>query len=429
MIDRTSVVIAVAIATIVVPLIFLAVVIAAWWRRNRGASLGPRFEALLSVLGAGSLGTMALMTASSLVIGAPIYVVVVLAVLTSLRRRRRVQAGWLVAGFALPWTILWSVYVVALIGGENFEPGATWAGFLGGLVIVVAGMALVARGDPERRAPEPSRTAGQPGPRSFSGIANAINEPSRVGPFRAPDIAAVVALVVTWTVIGLLPSPSRIVSLAAATVIGAIVATEASIRARPAPSRRAFEAFSWFGEWELDRARALTGSPVPTTPGAADKWLREHPETPDTLGIRAEILTMAGRIDDARAAVERMASETAFERFERAALEDVVDWFGGGDGDLPGLEAAVADLGPMDSDVRLRGEVALATAKVRRLVAEGPLSTATIRPFLDVRELLGTRADGQVGRALRKRMIPAFLIFGALFGVIELVLGPGTIGP
>ena len=49
-----------------------------------------------------------------------------------------------------------SIAVVALVLGMNFEPAATWAGFLGGLSVVAVGLVVVARGDPPAPAPEVS---------------------------------------------------------------------------------------------------------------------------------------------------------------------------------------------------------------------------------------------------------------------------------
>jgi hypothetical protein len=52
-----------------------------------------------------------------------------------------------------------------------------------------------------------------------------------------------------------------------------------------------------------------------------------------------------------------------------------------------------------------------------------------LEPLVRVREKLGRRADGQVGRALRKRMIPALLAIGLIFGlVVELLALPLPFG-
>jgi len=110
------------------------------------------------------------------------------------------------------------------------------------------------------------------------------------------------------------------------------------------------------------------------------------------------------------------------ERFERAAALDFADWFGGGDGDLPGIEAATAEILPPDGDERLRAEVAIAMAKVRRNMAAGQDPIRAGAPLRDVRKRLGHRADGQVGRAMRGRIIRPLLIVGALLALLSLLL-------
>ncbi|HEX5588944.1 MAG TPA: hypothetical protein VFX65_01475 [Candidatus Limnocylindrales bacterium] len=432
MIGRETVAVWVAVATLVVPIVFLAILAVAWWRRNRGLPIGP-LDGLLAAAGGGSLGTMVLMAGTDFLVGLPLYVVAGLVAVDRWRRRRRVQAGMFVAGVALPWTILWGFYVLLLVTGEMpFVAEVTWAGFLGGALVVGIGAAAALSGDPLPPAPDPAAAAGDPGSRRVGTIAAAILEPTRLGPFRVPDVAALVAIAVSWTVIGFLPFPNRVIGLGLAIVVGAVVATEAYIRAMPGPSRRAFEAFSWLGEHELAQARAQTGTPVPTSKRAAEAWLDRHPETPETGWIRAEVLVLAERPADAHAVAERMPAGTAAERFWRASALDLADWARGGPGAVAAMEAELEGLGPEGSDERLRGEVAIAASRVRMatdagLPADG--SAGLLAPLIAVRERLGHRADGQVGRALRKRMIPAFLLVGLVFGAaMELLLTPMLFG-
>ncbi len=94
-----------------------------------------------------------------------------------------------------------------------------------------------------------------------------------------------------------------------------------------------------------------------------------------------------------------------------------------GDGDLAGMREAAAQVLPPDGDDRLRAEVTIAVARVRRLMAEGRgAADDAVQPFLEVRELLGSRADGQVGRALRPRIIPGLLLAGLALGIVSAVL-------
>jgi hypothetical protein len=85
------------------------------------------------------------------------------------------------------------------------------------------------------------------------------------------------------------------------------------------------------------------------------------------------------------------------------------------------MEAAGEAILPRDSDDRLRAEVTVAVARVRRRMADG--TGDAVEPLLQARERLGPRADGQVGRALRPRLIPVLLVSSVLFGLVSVALG------
>jgi hypothetical protein len=430
-IDPTVVLVATAIALFMVTAVFLAVVGVGWWRRNRGRPVGSTLEAAIAILGGSLLGLFIVNSQGMLALDFVFFVTTVLIAYGQWRRRRRRLAGLLVAGFALPWTILWGFYVAQLGLGVPFEPVPTWAGFLGGLAIVVAGMALVALGDPPPPAPDPAAAPGDPGSRRIGTIALAILGPARIGPFRTPDLASLIGLVLSWIIVGSLPLGDRWLTLGLAVVVGAGVASEAWIRALPARTRLAFEAFSWLGEADMARFRALTGTAVPVTRQAAEQWLARVPESPLTNWARAEVLILAERPAEARAILERMPTGTPAERFEQASAQGLVEWANGGSGDTAEMEAGVESLGPDGSDARLRGEVAIAAARVRLAMDAGqPNEGDVLEPLVQVRARLGSRADGQVGRAMRPRLIRAYLLFGALivFGG-ELLFALAADGP
>src|SRR5262245_47015859 len=58
MLDRTEVLIALAVATIVLPLAFLVALVVGGKRRQRSQPVGQRLVTAVTVLGAGSLGAM-----------------------------------------------------------------------------------------------------------------------------------------------------------------------------------------------------------------------------------------------------------------------------------------------------------------------------------------------------------------------------------
>jgi hypothetical protein len=428
MLDPLNVFLGLAVLTIVLPAIFLVVVLVAAVRRRRGEAIGPRLAGTLALTGGLSLGTF-LLIGSDLVVDAPIIVAALLLLVGQWRRGHRVLAGLLLGGTALPWAILWGIYAIAtLLRLEDFEPVSTWLGFGLGAVPAVIGLAIVLRGDPAPAAPDPAAPAGRPGSRSFGSIAAAIREPGLIGPFGMPELAVLVTIVISWLVIPFLlpsglPAPVPVV---VSVVVGALVATEAYIRAMPARSRRAFEAFSWLGEAELAEVRRLTGGGVPSTARGASRWLASHPARPADAWFRVEVMLLAGRAEEARALADAMAIGTPEERFQRAATRDLADWRAGGEGNLAEMEAAAAELEPPDGDERLRAEVAIATARVRRRMADGRSAPGdALEPLLEVRERLGRRADGQVGRAFRRRMLPLLLAVGLVVGVVfRLLSGP-----
>ena len=232
-----------------------------------------------------------------------------------------------------------------------------------------------------------------------------------------------------FIVLALLPIGNQWIHLGVVIVVSAVVASEAWIRALPARTRLAFEAFSWLGDSEIERARMLTGSGAPATQKAAEEWLRRVPESPLTDWVRAEVLILAGRPAEARLIVDRMPADTPAERFEQASIRELVDWANGGDSDTSGMEAALEALGPEGSEARLQGEVSIAAARVRHAMSAGqPVEGDVLEPLIEVRGRLGARADGQVGRAMRKRLIPAYLLFSAVFGIAGQLIVGGTGG-
>lgn len=422
MLDRTEILVAVAVATLVLPVAFLIALTVAGARRQRGQAVGHRLITWVTVLGASSLGVMVLF-AEDLRISWPILGAIVVLAGLLLRRGRLRLAAWFVAAAAAPWTIVGALALLSLVlGTGQTDPVEAWLGFLAGAVPMLFALILATA----RRLPEPVvvTPTGHGIGRSFGDVGAAVRAPAVIGPFGLSEVALLAAIVGTWFLVALLlpatlPHPVR---LAILVILGALLGAEAYIRAMPRPAREAFEAFSWLGEWELARVRELTHEGVPTNEFAARRWLRLFPEREELRWIRVEMLTFVKRFDDAMAVAERMPVTTPSERFDRVVALDFVDWFGGGDGDLPGIEAAAGELLPVDGDERLRAEVVIAIAKVRRRMAAGEHRITAGAPLREVRTRLGRRADGQVGRALRVRIIRPLLVLGALLGLLSLLL-------
>ncbi len=147
--DQTLIIVGLALAAIAVTAIFLLVVLVAAIRRARGLPVGPRLSATLALSGGLAIGTY-LPLSPDLIAIAPILAAGVILIVGQWRRGRRVLAGWVLAGLALPWAILWGVYVAALtFANADFEAGSPWATFGIGAVLTVAGVAIAVRGDPQ----------------------------------------------------------------------------------------------------------------------------------------------------------------------------------------------------------------------------------------------------------------------------------------
>ena len=340
----------------------------------------------------------------------PIFRAVVLALvgagfLALLWRDRRVQAGAFLAGTAVPWTIVWGWYLVRMLSGElNAEATTTWALFLAGAVPLAIGLAIVVGGDPLPPEPSPAAPVGKPGSRKVGIVATTVLAPESIGPVPISELASFGAEVVVVLVVGTL---GILFPLEAVAQIGlaTLAGNTARIVARPARSRRAFEAFTWLAEWEIARLKEKTGKGVPMTRRGVQRWLAETPDDPGTRFFRVEALTLLERFDEARAVAEQMPGETPSDRFVREHLLDYVDWTAGGEGNADAVRAAADAIDPADPEMRLRVEVAMAIRESARIAAERSPDEA-LEPLLRARDLLGERADNQLFRALWPRYLP-----------------------
>ncbi|HEX8026557.1 MAG TPA: hypothetical protein VF484_10145, partial [Candidatus Limnocylindrales bacterium] len=320
--DRTTLLVTVALATFLLPIAFLIAVAYAAGRRRRGIPITARQSGFLTVLGGMSIGVFLLTGADVPLIVLPMLASGGLLAWFLWRRRKRIQAGQLAVGIALPWVLLWSLYLLYSLSNPIDYPVDAVLPWLGlGAAVLLAGWLVIRRGDPPIPTPDPNARPGDPGSRAIGNVAAAIREPGRVGPFGTSELAALTAFVIVWVVVPLLlPSDwPRIIGFLLSVLVAAIVATEAYIRAIPSRSRRAWEAFSWLGEHELQAAGDSAADAVPTTRAQAEDWLVRHEDTPETRWIRVEVLLLAGRLDDAKAAAAALPDGSPEARWTTAA--------------------------------------------------------------------------------------------------------------
>jgi hypothetical protein len=425
---RTTVVVIVAIAALVVPAAFLGLILAAASRRRTGHALGPRWTGTVALVGGASLGTMFLVIADNLLIASPLILTAVLVAAGQWRSGHRALAALVVAGATLPWTVLWAAYLGLLVTGvAAFDRGATLVGLAAGAIPTAAALAVAVH------FPQVPAGAGGPTgrgvPRSFNTIGEAMREPSRIGPFGMSELAALVVLVGAGLLLlaGAMAGLPAIVGYGLAVFAGSALATEAWMRAMAMRTRRSMEAFMWLGEWDVAQAKVLTGGGVPTSRAGAEQWLARHPATAGepviVQALRVELSLLAGRVREARPLVESLPDGTPDERFTRLALADLVAWWTAEGDRLEDMATALTEIVPPDGEERLRAEVTLAIARARHLAVVDPPVDDPLVPLLAVRERLGARADGIVRRIFWPRLYRVFLVGTALFALVTLAFG------
>jgi hypothetical protein len=394
-----------AVLTLVALLLAALIVIGAVVQRFRGRRPGRRWGTAALFLFAFQVGGLFLFMEGDSLGRAVTLGLVGITFVALLWRDRRVQAGALLAGTALPWTAVWGYYVFLMVTGAiETEATLTWTLFLAGAAPTAIGLVLMLAGDPLPPEPSPTAPVGQPGSRKVGIVAQTVLAPESIGPIPISELAAFLGEVAVVLVVGAagIPFPAEaIAQIGLATLAG----NSLRIVARPARARRAYEAFSWLAEWEVERAKRLTGRGAPLTKTTARRWLDQVPDEPATGWIRVEVLEWLERFDEAQSVADRMPTATPYDRFEQRFAFDSIDWMRGGDGDPDAVRAAADEIDPADEEVRLRAEVAMAIRESARIAADrGP--EAAIDPLLRARDLIGERADNQLVRALWRRYLP-----------------------
>ena len=386
------------------------------------------------------------------------------------RAGQRGLAGWLGVSVSLPWLLFGgSVLLDAAMGAPEVKPGSVLApfvvalgGFIGGAALLVVGRGSSVPSPAAAAAPAESRvSAGAASARpaesaesigaSSAAVAVDATSPGAPIPSMQIDMAparrwdaasraaigptingmnlAVIASL-TVLVVGSMvtasfthgrPLPVAIAIGAIGAVLTGVLASLAWATAWPTPWRRAFEAFAWLGEFDLERFRTLTGGRLAPTLPNMRRYVRETPESARDRWIRVEMLVSSGDLDGAREMAARLPVDTVDGRIEKATYGPYLDWLAGGSGDPIELRAAVETLRPEDGDERLRGEVSVALAEVRRLVGSGDADAAA--PLREVRDRIGPRARGVLVRAARRMLRDHVRLAAMLIGGLAIVDG------
>ena len=144
----------------VVLLVFLAALGFAVFRRLRGASIGPVLSGILALVGGACLGLLVLDPAHEVAL-ATFGAAAALAIFRW-RAGRRAQAGWLLVGTGLSPTLLWAGVVLDVGLSETIIDlrAGLWLGVA--VAAMLAGIAVVVRGDEPTPGSAHAATVGLP---------------------------------------------------------------------------------------------------------------------------------------------------------------------------------------------------------------------------------------------------------------------------
>lgn len=225
-----------------------------------------------------------------------------------------------------------------------------------------------------------------PHPRSRA-LREAFRRAESIGPMRPAVIGLAAGLIAAYVADGLLApvlgTPLR--QVAAAAVFAAVMAP-LWLLIQPAAVRRASDVMTWLNGWETERWQDELGRRLTALPRATPEIVDSLPDTMGLRPLRVELLAANGRLDEARERLELLPTDTPWQRFERAALEEWIAWWADEPGDREAMRAAAEEID--DGERRLAARTMVAAAEARRAATVGG---DAVGPLSAVRDDLGER--------------------------------------
>jgi hypothetical protein len=225
----------------------------------------------------------------------------------------------------------------------------------------------------------------RPAPPRVRALGSALRREQSIGPFSIPVVVGLGSgFLASFAVDALLfdsvTSPMRQFIDA---VAFALVAAPAWIAVQRGDIRDAHDAVSWLNAWETERWQTELGRRLPSLPRAIPNLVDVLPDTMGLRPLRVELLAVQGRLTEAEERLRQLPTDTGWQRFERAALDEWLSFLHDGPELLEPMRRAVAEV--EDSERRLVARASVALAEARRAAIGGgdavtPL--ATIRPAL-----------------------------------------------
>lgn len=172
--------------------------------------------------------------------------------------------------------------------------------------------------------------------------------------------------------------------------------------------RQAHEVMTWLNGWETERWQAEIGRRLTATPRATPGLLDRLPDTMSLRPLRVELLAARGKIAEARARLDALPTDTAWQRFERAALDEWVSWLANDSDRRDAMRSTISEIS--DEERMLAARVMLAAADARRAATEGG---DAIAPLAAIRPSLGDR-PGRYAFGYRSGVIAALVLIGVV---------------
>jgi hypothetical protein len=216
----------------------------------------------------------------------------------------------------------------------------------------------------------------------------ALRDAQSIGPFSIPVVVGLLAgfgasFVVDAVLYELVVTPWRQFLDAA---VFAVVAAPVWLTVQRPDVRDAHDTIAWLNAWETERWQNELGRRLPALPRATPELLDSLPDTMGLRPLRVELLGARGEMDEAWQRLERLPTDTPWQRFERAALEEWLLWWTDGPRQVSAMRAALADVD--DPERNLAGRAMVAAAEARRAAVAGG---DVISPLAALRPALGDR--------------------------------------
>lgn len=170
-------------------------------------------------------------------------------------------------------------------------------------------------------------------------------------------------------------------------VVFAVVAAPVWIGLQRRDVRSAIDALTWLNGWETERWQRELGRRLGAVPRATPEILDDLPDTMGLRPLRIELLGVRGELDEAWQRLDELPTDTPWQRFERAWLNEWLLWLSGGPSQVTEMEAAAGTI-PTDDDRALVARTMLAAQRSRRAAVSGG---DVVAPLASVRPALGNR--------------------------------------